>query len=112
MKNQEAHVAADRDDVAQWLYQAYGTSAGWKNFMGAPMPSWADLPDAIKGHWKHVADEIAIYPASAASVALRIKETVDPDPVVDLFTNERQSDIDKHPKNEGAIGGLFHHSGG
>lgn len=37
------------------LYNAYGDSAGWKNFRGEPMPKWDDLPNEIQENWRAVA---------------------------------------------------------
>jgi len=36
-------------------YQAYGDSVGWKNYLGRPMPTWAELPEAIQVAWNRAA---------------------------------------------------------
>lgn len=40
-------------------YQAYGDAAGWKNYQGNPMPTWEELPEAIKSYWSAAALKIA-----------------------------------------------------
>lgn len=51
------------DTSTEWLaqigYAAYAKSSGGKNFLGNPMPTWEDLPAAIKQHWFAAANEIA-----------------------------------------------------
>lgn len=37
--------------LAETAYQAYGEQAGWKNYQGNPMPTWNDLPEAIRLCW-------------------------------------------------------------
>lgn len=41
-------------------YQAYGDSAGWKNYQDKPMPTWDELPEAIKGHWRTAARQMRL----------------------------------------------------
>jgi hypothetical protein len=40
------------DETAQRAYKAYGDSTGWVNFLGKPMPKWAELPAAIQKAWR------------------------------------------------------------
>lgn len=37
--------------LGQLAYTAYATVTGWKNYQGAPMPDWYDLPEAIRTAW-------------------------------------------------------------
>lgn len=37
--------------LGQLAYTAYASVTGWKNFQGAPMPEWYNLPDAIRVAW-------------------------------------------------------------
>lgn len=39
-------------------YKAYGDSVGWKNYLGRPMPEWAELPEAIRAAWVAAAEAI------------------------------------------------------
>jgi len=39
-------------------YDAYGEVAQWKNFQGADMPKWDDLPDTIQQSWCSAAKAI------------------------------------------------------
>lgn len=50
-----AAVARDLVNLAQFMYEAYGYDARWKNVKGEPMPQWKDLPEEIRQHWEHVA---------------------------------------------------------
>lgn len=43
--------------LARQLYDAYGQSAGWKNFQGNPMPTWEELPNNIRANWSASARE-------------------------------------------------------
>lgn len=47
-------------NVAKLGYEAYGESAGWKNFAGNPMPQWDELPPKIQEHWGRAAQAIAL----------------------------------------------------
>ena len=49
----------DHGTLAEQLYEAYGESADWMNFMHTRMPAWEDLPDKIKDHWNAVARKAA-----------------------------------------------------
>jgi len=40
------------DQTAQAAYAAYGDSTGWVNFLGKPMPKWAELPEKIQQAWR------------------------------------------------------------
>jgi hypothetical protein len=40
------------------LYQAYGDSADWRNFRGDAMPTWPNLPDTTKEHWRAAAEAL------------------------------------------------------
>ncbi len=48
-------IVENKQDLAANLYRVYCDSSGGKNFRGDPCPAWADLPDAIRGHWTAVA---------------------------------------------------------
>lgn len=37
--------------VAYEAYEAYGDEAEWKNYLGKPMPVWADLPENTRSYW-------------------------------------------------------------
>jgi hypothetical protein len=39
------------EDAAKIAYQAYGDTTDWKNYLGLPMPLWAQLPDKIREAW-------------------------------------------------------------
>ena len=62
-------MATTTEELAQIAYHAYGENAGWKNYLGRPMPSWADLGDTIRSHWlaaieaarQHIGDDIQAY---------------------------------------------------
>jgi hypothetical protein len=43
-------------------YEAYASSADWKNFQGNKMPEWEELPEAIKTHWIRAAFAIRNIP--------------------------------------------------
>jgi len=45
-------------ELAKAAYTAYGESTGWKNFQGAPMPAWEELPEAIRTAWRAATDAI------------------------------------------------------
>ncbi len=42
----------DLEITATAAYNTYGDFVGWKNYAGLPMPTWADLPEKIRGAWK------------------------------------------------------------
>jgi len=42
-------------------YEAYCKSCGGKAFNGDPLPTWEDLPDVIKRHWRAAAETIRVY---------------------------------------------------
>jgi hypothetical protein len=42
---------AERIELAQAAYEAYGVSTGGKNYQGLPMPSWDDLGVPIRTAW-------------------------------------------------------------
>ena len=50
----------DAVERAAHLYAVYCESSGGKNFRGDPCPAWADLPEAIRGHWTAVARAAAL----------------------------------------------------
>lgn len=53
LTQQEIEQSVDECDLlAAKAYAAYAISAGGKNFQGNPMPAWAELPEAIRGHWR------------------------------------------------------------
>ncbi len=39
-------------ETAHVAYDAYGDYAEWKNFAGAPMPKWGQLPEKIQNAWR------------------------------------------------------------
>ncbi len=39
------------EDVARAMYAAYGEITGHKNYLGNPMPDWADLGDTVQQAW-------------------------------------------------------------
>lgn len=45
-------------ELAEVAYEAYGESTGNKNSRGEPMPTWADLPDAIQVAWAMAAGAV------------------------------------------------------
>ena len=42
---------AERVEMAQVAYQAYGDTAEWKNYRGEPMPTWDELGERIQTCW-------------------------------------------------------------
>lgn len=44
--------------IAQAAYAAYGESTDNKNFQGDEMPTWEDLPSAIKRAWMAAVEAI------------------------------------------------------
>lgn len=42
-------------ELAADLYEGYIQNSGGLNYQGLPCPKWADLPEAIRGHWCAVA---------------------------------------------------------
>jgi hypothetical protein len=63
------HVS-DCDQIHQRLaevaYQAYGDAVSWRNFIGAPMPTWQDLPDDTRTAWVAAAAAVAAHLADPA----------------------------------------------
>ena len=56
-------------ETAQLLYDAYIASSGGLNYEGKPCPAWAELPEAIRTHWRAVVREAdRIYGISAAGI--------------------------------------------
>lgn len=47
-----AEAGRSWSDIAASAYAAYGHSTGNKNFRGEPMPSWDQLPAAIRTAWE------------------------------------------------------------
>lgn len=55
-------------ELAQAGYTAYGDAVGWKNYralksapgieVGEPMPTWLELPEAIRVAWRAATDAI------------------------------------------------------
>lgn len=45
---------------AATAYRAYGDSSSWKNYQGNPIPTWDDLPEAIRTHWVAATDAISV----------------------------------------------------
>ena len=55
-KRSDDFDASDNVELAaHQLYNVYGDHASWKNFQGSWMPAWAELPMAIREHWRAVA---------------------------------------------------------
>lgn len=52
--------------IARIGYERYALSSGNKNFQGMPMPTWDELPEAIRTHWCNAT--LAIQDATAATV--------------------------------------------
>ncbi len=92
-------ITASAGEIAQALYQAYGSSAMWINYHGGHMPHWGDLPRNIQENWQAAAAEILYFPLTSESIKARLAVTSNKDPVVDKFTNERQSDIDEQARS-------------
>ena len=59
-------------DLAQRMYLAYTASSGGKNYRGDPCPAWAELPEAIRGHWQAAAGEAGATRMFPLILALRI----------------------------------------
>jgi len=45
-------------ETAHVAYDAYGDFVGWKNYAGAPMPQWHELPDKIRDAWRAACEAI------------------------------------------------------
>lgn len=45
------------DTLAPLLYARYTANSGGLNYRGEPCPTWFELPAAIRGHWRAVAEE-------------------------------------------------------
>jgi len=50
--------AEDLDPTALRAYSAYAASSGGVNFQGKPMPTWLELPAAIRGHWRAAVEAV------------------------------------------------------
>ena len=46
------------DTIAKVAYGAYGAATDRKNFHGEPMPSWDELPTAIRTAWMLAAEAV------------------------------------------------------
>jgi hypothetical protein len=45
-------------DIAASAYRAYAVSTGNKNYQGNPMPTWDELPQAIRTAWESAARQV------------------------------------------------------
>ncbi len=46
------------ESVARRAYEAYAVSSGNQNFRGDRMPTWGELPAAIRGHWRAAVEAV------------------------------------------------------
>lgn len=60
-------------DIAGSAYRAYAASTGNKNFRGDPMPSWGDLPEAIRTAWEAAVRQ-AVSIAEGGSFGLDVEQ--------------------------------------
>ena len=67
--------AATTEEIARRLFQVYAQHAEWKDFRGQPLPTWDEVKDVIKSHWKHVAEDICIHGVTKDANDLRLTET-------------------------------------
>lgn len=44
--------------LAERGYMAYGDLAGWRNYLGRPMPRWEELPERTRKYWMAAASAI------------------------------------------------------
>jgi len=51
--------AMDQRGLAAIGYEHYGNKAGWKNYLGRPMPKWEELPEPIREAWMAASQGIA-----------------------------------------------------
>jgi hypothetical protein len=75
----DAKASRNLSAFAQHLYNTYAASAGNKNFQGNPMPTWDELPEAIRSHWRAVAAE------SAHVVTEQVERAVNTRPATELL---------------------------
>ena len=55
----EARREAWPPPTGEQLYAVYADHFGNLNYQGLPMPVWAELPEAIRGHWEAAVAEAA-----------------------------------------------------
>jgi hypothetical protein len=72
-------VAKTTRQLAEEAYHRYGAVTDFKNFMGNPMPSFADLPDTIKRAWEAAvsSDDGKPYPNSYDPTNTKIDPTAE-----------------------------------
>jgi len=58
------------NERAQRAYNTYGESVGMKNFAGAPMPSWPELPRRIRAAWCLATQAVFLDAKVACTVAV------------------------------------------
>lgn len=75
-------------DVARELYEAYIKDSGGLNYQGKPCPVWDELPEAVREHWKAVADH-----APRALLQARIEDFAK-----SLYSQWREGEISSHPQ--------------
>jgi hypothetical protein len=52
VETSDEKVSKRVNHLAREMYVAYGISSGGKNFQGSSLPSWEELPEAIRIHWR------------------------------------------------------------
>jgi hypothetical protein len=48
----------DPQAAARRAYEAYGAHATWTSVTGGAMPTWDDLGDAVRGHWRAAVEAV------------------------------------------------------
>lgn len=59
------------DEKARRAYDTYGASVGWKNYAGAPMPQWPEIPRRIRAAWCYATQAVYTDAQVEASVAVQ-----------------------------------------
>ncbi len=60
------------ETLAKIAYQAYGKSTDFKNYQGAPMPCWDELPSSIKVAWTlAVQMTVSGFPPAGSEISCR-----------------------------------------
>lgn len=79
------------DDLGRDFYAVYCASSDGKNFRGDPCPAWADLPEAVRGHWAVVAHRALEW---AGDLAITPNHSLAhlPDPEAGLTVYRRYAD--------------------
>jgi hypothetical protein len=73
------------DDLGRDFYAVYCASSGGKNFRGDPCPAWADLPEAVRGHWSVVAHRALEWSRDVAVPGQSIAHLPDPAASLDTY---------------------------